>query len=84
MESGLPSFRNDVAEVWEEPCGDRRIELVIIGRHLDETLITDALNECLLTDEELEAGPAVWDAFDDPFDPWLVDECQLPDVEGNS
>lgn len=73
-----PEFHNDVAEVWEEPWGDRRIELVVIGRYLDENQIAEALSECLLTDEELEAGPAVWDAFEDPFDPWLEEECELP------
>ncbi len=73
-----PEFHNDVAEVWEEPWGDRRIELVVIGRYLDENQIAEALSECLLTDEELEASPAVWDAFEDPFDPWLEEECELP------
>ena len=58
-----PELQCEIDEVWEEPWGDRRIELVIIGRYLDQGRITAALNECLLSDEELEAGPAVWDAW---------------------
>jgi len=67
------AFRADVESVWETPWGDRRIELVIIGRHLDEPRLTSGLAGCLLTDEELEAGPSVWEIFADPFDPWDSD-----------
>jgi G3E family GTPase len=65
-----PEFHAEIEEVWAEPWGDRRIELVLIGQHLDQERITDLLNDCLLTNEEMAAGPAVWDAWDDPFDAW--------------
>jgi G3E family GTPase len=73
-----PEFQDEIDDVWQEPWGDRRIELVIIGRYLDQERVTAALNECLLSDEELAAGPAVWDAWDDPFDLW-EEACDLPE-----
>ncbi len=63
-------FRAELEEVWEEPWGDRRIELVIIGQDLDEVRLRECLEACLLTEEEVEAGPAVWSAFQDDLQPW--------------
>ncbi len=63
-------FRAELAEVWEEPWGDRRIELVIIGQDLDEERLRACLDACLLTEEEVQAGPAVWSAFPDEMQPW--------------
>lgn len=73
-----PAFLEEIRSVWQEPWGDRRSEVVLIGRHLDQTRLFAALQECLLTDEEMAAGPAVWEAFEDPFDPWL-DACDVPE-----
>jgi len=61
---------NDLEDVWREPWGDRRTELVLIGQHLDRHRFAAVLNQCLLSDEELAAGPTVWSAWDDPFPAW--------------
>src|SRR5690606_34299931 len=61
-----PELLHEIRELWEEPFGDRRIELVIIGRHLDTAVLQGKLDECLLSDEELACGPSVWQIWEDP------------------
>jgi G3E family GTPase len=39
---------------WDALYGDRKIELVFIGQHLDKEGIIVQLNTCLLTDEEIK------------------------------
>ncbi|WP_106790779.1 GTP-binding protein [Aquimarina sp. Aq78] len=51
-----PSFLDNQKSIesdWIIPFGDRKIELVFIGQHLDVTTITQQLEKCLLTDEEI-------------------------------
>lgn len=73
-------FRQEIAAVWQEPWGDRRTELVIIGQHLDQQRLSAAFDQCLLTEAELAAGPDVWTAWEDSFHPW-EETCDLPDDE---
>ena len=63
-------YLKSIAEQWEEPFGDMRQELVFIGQDLDEQAITSALNDCLLEDEMMVHGKAVWQMLDDPFPKW--------------
>jgi G3E family GTPase len=59
--------RQRVEKVWREPFGDRRQDLLIIGQHnLIERLVA-MLGDCLLTDEEMEAGSEAWRDYPDPF-----------------
>ncbi len=55
---------------WVEPFGDMRQELVFIGQGLDADEITRALDECLLSEEEVLRGKAYWMTLDDPFPAW--------------
>jgi G3E family GTPase len=47
--------------------GDRRQELVFIGREMDESAIRDILESCLVTDLEFVQGPEFWEQLADPF-----------------
>ncbi|RKN76979.1 GTP-binding protein [Ulvibacterium marinum] len=50
------SFVNNqklIESEWATPFGDRKIELVLIGQHLDVPSITKQLEECLLSDREV-------------------------------
>jgi G3E family GTPase len=59
--------------VWAEPWGDRRQELVFIGQAMDEVGFREDLDQALLTDDEMEAGPLGWSAFLDPFPEWIAE-----------
>ena len=62
--------RSIIAE-WKKPWGDRRQEMVVIGQSLERARLTDLLDACLLTEAEMELGPAGWLAtFKDPFFEW--------------
>lgn len=70
-----PAFRQRILEKWQEPFGDMRQELVFIGQEMDEVGIRRALDDCLLDDEQLQAGLDAWLALPDPFPSWnTVDE----------
>ena len=62
--------RQWIESVWDDDVGDCRQELVIIGADLDEDEMRAGLDECLLTDEEFDAGKQAWVELDDPFPEW--------------
>lgn len=62
-------FTAELESVWNEQWGDRRQELLIISQ-INPAEIEAAINECLLTDVEMQGGPEVWSSLEDPFSPW--------------
>jgi G3E family GTPase len=46
--------KNQIESEWDALFGDRKIELVFIGQHLDKEGMITHLNNCLLTDKEIE------------------------------
>jgi G3E family GTPase len=59
-----------IKKQWVEPFGDMRQELVFIGQNLDKEGMCEALDDCLLTDEDILKGKAHWATFTDPFPAW--------------
>lgn len=62
--------RSEIISAFVEPYGDRRQEIVFISKDLDEEGIWNALEACLVTDQEFEAGSKLWNTFEDPFQDW--------------
>ncbi|GGX17233.1 zinc metallochaperone GTPase ZigA [Undibacterium macrobrachii] len=56
------------------PYGDRRQELVFIGIQIDQEALSSELDQCLLTDAEMQMGEAMWKNFKDPFPAWIDDD----------
>ena len=65
-EEYLASIKNQ----WVEPFGDMRQELVFIGQGLDQKKMTQKLDDCLLTEEEVLKGREYWATLEDPFPAW--------------
>lgn len=59
-----------IKKSWVEPFGDMRQELVFIGQGLDKSGMTSALDECLLSEEDVLRGKAYWTTLQDPFPVW--------------
>ena len=59
-----------IKKQWQEPFGDMRQELVFIGQGLDKKHMIDALDNCLLSAEEVLRGNAYWTSLEDPFPVW--------------
>jgi G3E family GTPase len=67
--------------LWQEPWGDRRQEIVVIGAKMNREALTTMLDGALLTDAEMKKGPKAWAALPDPFVDW-DDEAADDAAEG--
>ncbi|MEM9791132.1 MAG: zinc metallochaperone GTPase ZigA [Planctomycetota bacterium] len=71
-----PQLKAWIASKWQEPFGDRRQEVVMIGVRMDEAKVRLLLDACLLTDEEMALGPAGWEELEDPFAHWAFEPVE--------
>jgi G3E family GTPase len=64
----------DVRRKWDNVWGDRMTELVMIGMGMEQEQIERELDECLLTDREMQLD---WSTFNNPL-PWMaIEELSL-------
>lgn len=63
-------YLDAINDIWQEPYGDMRQELVFIGQGLEQEKLIARLNECLLTEDEVEQGLDYWLSLEDPFPEW--------------
>ncbi|MFC6767947.1 GTP-binding protein [Natrinema soli] len=69
------SYRDSRSDLhWDEQWGDREVKLVFIGAGMDESAIVDTLDDCLLSETEMNDD---WDAFENPF-PGTMEWSQPP------
>lgn len=62
----------DIHESWQEPFGDRRQEIVLIGIGMEKEKLIHDLDECLLTESEMIQGQEDWNCYYDPFPQWNI------------
>ena len=67
-----PVVEAEIKRKWDPEVGDCRQELVFIGIGMNENAISESLEKCLLTEEELNQGIEAWNGFKDPFPKWSL------------
>ena len=69
-----PEEQGHIDRVWQEPNGDCRQEIVLIGRNMDREKLTAQLDACCLTEEEYALPEKKWaKKFKDPFPEWRIE-----------
>ncbi|MCB1147115.1 MAG: zinc metallochaperone GTPase ZigA [Leptospiraceae bacterium] len=58
--------QDEILQDWDKDFGDRRQEIVIIGKDMDEQFIRNGFEKALVTDDELKQGRNIWEKSRDP------------------
>jgi G3E family GTPase len=68
-----PEDTRHIDTVWEEPNGDCRQEIVLIGTNMDQKALTEMLDSALLTPSEFNTMTKKWTkSLKDPFPKWKM------------
>jgi len=68
-----PEDQAHIERVWKGDNGDCRQEIVLIGQNMDSEALTEMLDDCLLTEEEIATNEKKWnELFPDPFPKWKM------------
>lgn len=78
-----PQERTQLLSQFDGKYGDRRQELVFIGIDLDQELIEERLQQCLLTDLEYATGTELWAQLPDPLPAIKVEEDNSEEIASN-
>jgi G3E family GTPase len=70
------TLRPGIKDDWDDQWGDRGVQLVFIGREFDQESLVERLNDCLLSDTEMDDD---WSEYPDPFSPNEQRELALAD-----
>jgi G3E family GTPase len=70
------TLRPGIKDDWDDQWGDRGVQLVFIGREFDQESLVERLNDCLLSDAEMDED---WNEYSDPFSPDEQRELALAD-----
>lgn len=58
----------EIEKHWDEKVGDARQEIVMIGMDMNQHVLIQSFNDCLLSDDEMALGPHGWTQMANPFD----------------
>lgn len=67
-------WKSMIDKIWNEPFGDRRQEIVFIGTDMDKDNLYAQLDQCLLTDAEMQSDWKSWENLSDPFPEWSMEQ----------
>ncbi|HNE85456.1 MAG TPA: GTP-binding protein, partial [bacterium] len=70
------AYIQDIEAQMQPPYGDRRQEIVLIGKDMDKAALSQSFEKCLLTDEEMKIGHTGWTRLVDPFPEWIIQSAE--------
>lgn len=65
---------NLIKNRWQQPYGDRQQEIVLIGINMDQDMLKQRFDECLLAEAPLNQDNLAWPMLKDPFPAWQISE----------